>query len=152
MVPIFELKLVQYTFSIDSLRNCRKETEKIVSRESFQRYLPYQCVGCYSSSLPLSFSNTEKSSSVVVSPVTDPVAAISLSSLLMILPLRVFGRASLKRISSGLARAPISLTTCCRSSSIQTRIDCPRTGVSLPTGQFWFGGVHMRLWDLFLLT
>jgi hypothetical protein len=30
----------------------------------------------------------------------------------MILPLRVFGSASLKRISSGRAMAPISLTTC----------------------------------------
>ena len=54
---------------------------------------------------------TPISSSVVTSPRTAPLVAISRSSRRMILPERVFGSASVKRISSGRASAPISLTT-----------------------------------------
>ena len=64
----------------------------------------------YSSSCR-SFSKTEKSSSVVVSPATVPPEASSLSRRRIIFPLRVFGRASVKRRSSGLASEPISLAT-----------------------------------------
>ena len=39
----------------------------------------------------------------------------------MILPLRVFGSVSVKRMSSGLARAPISFATHLRSSSFNVR-------------------------------
>ncbi len=46
---------------------------------------------------------TFRSSSVVVSPLTSPPAAISFSRRRMIFPLRVLGRASVKRMSSGLA-------------------------------------------------
>ncbi len=60
------------------------------------------------SSIPFNFASTSKSSSVVVSPVTCPPAATSLSKRRMIFPLRVFGSASAKRISSGLAIAPIA--------------------------------------------
>ena len=35
----------------------------------------------------------------------------------MILPLRVFGSESVKRMSSGFAKAPISFATCSRSSA-----------------------------------
>src|SRR5215472_12135777 len=70
----------------------------------------------YSSS-SFSLAITERSSSVVTSPRTSPSVASSLSSRRIIFPLRVFGSASLKRISSGLASAPISLATHCRSSS-----------------------------------
>ena len=51
---------------------------------------------------------TLRSSSVVTSPPTEPEVTISLSSRRMILPLRVFGSASVKRICSGLAKLPIS--------------------------------------------
>src|SRR3954471_4042465 len=67
--------------------------------------------GDHSSAL-VSFAITLKSSSVVVSPFTSPPAAICLSKRRMILPERVFGRASAKRMSSGLATGPISLPTC----------------------------------------
>src|SRR5947209_1936172 len=59
------------------------------------------------SSAPASFASTLKSSRVVVSPVTFAPLAISLSKRRMIFPLRVLGRASAKRTSSGLAIAPI---------------------------------------------
>ena len=61
------------------------------------------------SSCSFSFARTLKSSSVVVSPLTSPPVAISFSRRRMILPLRVLGSASVKRISSGWASAPISL-------------------------------------------
>ena len=64
----------------------------------------------------------------------------------MILPLRVFGKASVNRISSGRASAPISLTTwtlsSCRSSSegawpvssvTNAEIPCPLISSGLPT-------------------
>ena len=54
---------------------------------------------------------TVKSSSVVTSPFTSPLVASSLSSRRMIFPLRVLGRASVKRIWSGLAKLPICLPT-----------------------------------------
>ena len=63
---------------------------------------------------------TERSSSVVVSPFTSPPAAISFSSRRMILPLRVLGRESLKRTSSGFASDPISFATHCRNSSFNS--------------------------------
>ena len=53
-----------------------------------------------------------ESSSVVVSPVVSLPAAMSRSRRRMILPLRVFGSESVKRMSSGRAKAPISLATC----------------------------------------
>ena len=56
------------------------------------------------------------SSSVVMSPRTAPLVAISRSRRRMILPERVLGSASVKRISSGRASAPISLTTCSPSA------------------------------------
>ena len=49
-----------------------------------------------------------RSSSVVTSPVTAFDVTISRSSRRMILPLRVLGSASVKRICSGLAKLPIS--------------------------------------------
>jgi hypothetical protein len=58
-----------------------------------------------------SFASTLKSSSVVVSPVTVAPLAISFRSRRMILPLRVFGSASAKRTSSGLAIAPMCALT-----------------------------------------
>ena len=58
-----------------------------------------------------SFASTLKSSSVVVSPLISPPAAICFSRRRMILPERVLGSASAKRISSGLATGPISLAT-----------------------------------------
>ena len=63
--------------------------------------------------LPLlfNFASTEKSSSVVVSPTVALPAASSRNRRRMILPLRVLGSASVKRMSSGLARAPISFAT-----------------------------------------
>ena len=64
----------------------------------------------YSSS-DRNFSSTEKSSSVVVSPATEPLVAISRRRRRMIFPDRVLGKASEKRISSGRASAPISLAT-----------------------------------------
>ena len=66
--------------------------------------------------LPLSFASTLKSSSVVVSPVTAFPLATSFSRRRMIFPLRVFGSASAKRISSGLAIAPMCMPTCSRNS------------------------------------
>ena len=56
---------------------------------------------------------------MVTSPLTAPPAAISRKSRRMILPERVLGRESVNRRSSGLAMGPISLTTCCRSSSLR---------------------------------
>src|SRR5436853_4849804 len=70
----------------------------------------------YSSALD-SFARTLKSSSVVVSPFISPPAAICLSKRRMIFPERVLGRASAKRMASGLATGPISLATWLRSSS-----------------------------------
>src|SRR5258705_12100566 len=69
----------------------------------------------YSSSA-LNFSSTEKSSSVVTSPTTEPLVAISRRSRRIIFPDLVFGNASVNRISSGRARAPISFTTWARNS------------------------------------
>src|SRR5689334_8575436 len=57
------------------------------------------------SSCSFSFASTLKSSSVVTSPLTSPPDASSLSSRRMILPLRVLGRESVKRIWSGAANA-----------------------------------------------
>src|SRR5207237_1264176 len=72
----------------------------------------------YSSSCcAASLVTTLKSSSVVTSPPTDPEVTISRSKRLMILPLRVLGSASVKRICSGLAKLPISLATHRRNSS-----------------------------------
>ena len=64
----------------------------------------------YSSSA-LSFARTLRSSRVVVSPVTLFPLATSFSKRRMIFPLRVFGSASAKRISSGFAIAPICVPT-----------------------------------------
>ena len=68
------------------------------------------------SSASRSLAMTVKSSRVVVSPLTVPPAAICLSRRRMIFPQRVLGSASAKRMSSGLATAPISFATCWRSS------------------------------------
>src|ERR1044072_3374332 len=68
------------------------------------------------SSSARNFSSTDKSSRVVTSPATVPLVAISRSKRRMILPDRVLGSASVNLISSGRARAPISFTTCSRSS------------------------------------
>ena len=54
------------------------------------------------------------SSRVVVSPSSGLPEAMSRSRRRMILPLRVLGKASVNRIMSGRAMAPISLTTCSR--------------------------------------
>src|SRR5262249_37029867 len=59
-------------------------------------------------------ASTPKSSSVVVSCVVCLPPATSRNSLRMILPERVFGRASVNRTSSGRASGPITLTTCSR--------------------------------------
>src|SRR5436853_3040696 len=75
----------------------------------------------YSSSL-LSFAITAKSSSVVTSPFTSPVPASSRRRRRMILPLLVLGSASVKRMSSGRARAPISFVTHLRSSSLSSGV------------------------------
>src|SRR4029077_15562238 len=63
-----------------------------------------------------SFAKTPKSSRVVVSPVTLAPLAISFSSRRMIFPLRVLGRASAKRTSSGFAIAPMCTPTWLRNS------------------------------------
>src|SRR5262249_51136447 len=68
------------------------------------------------------FANTLKSSSVVVSPVTFAPLAISFRSRRMILPLRVFGSASAKRTSSGLAIALMRTATCSRNSSFSPAV------------------------------
>ncbi len=52
----------------------------------------------YPSSFSFNFASTLKSSSDVVSPFTSPPAATSFRSRRMILPLRVLGRDSVKRI------------------------------------------------------
>src|ERR1051326_6792847 len=70
----------------------------------------------YSSALE-SRARTLRSSRVVVSPLISLPDAICLRRRRMILPDRVFGRASAKRISSGFATGPISLATCWRNSS-----------------------------------
>src|SRR5260370_23729296 len=64
----------------------------------------------YSSSVARSLARTPKSSSVVVSPLASVPAAISLSNRRMILPLRVFGSASVNRSASGLANLPTSFS------------------------------------------
>src|SRR5262249_8102585 len=75
---------------------------------------------CFSySSSSRNFARTEKSSSVVVSPTVALPEARSRSRRRMILPLRVFGRASVKRISSGFAKLPIALATCILRSSLR---------------------------------
>src|ERR1043165_6821469 len=74
----------------------------------------FECSGHGYSSSALSFSSTEKSSSVVPSPATVTLVAISRNNRRMILPDRVFARASVNLISSGRASAPISFTTCSR--------------------------------------
>ena len=76
----------------------------------------------YASSCSFNFAITLKSSSVVVSPFTSPLVASSRSRRRMIFPLRVLGSASVKRMSSGLARAPISLATHLRSSSFSSGV------------------------------
>jgi hypothetical protein len=63
------------------------------------------------SPLALSLARIERSSSVVVSPVTALPQAISLSRRRMIFPLRVFGSASVMRTSSGFAIGPITCPT-----------------------------------------
>ena len=68
----------------------------------------------------LSFSRTEKSSSVVTSPATVPLVAISRNSRRMIFPERVFGSMSVNRISSGRASAPISFVTWARNSAFNS--------------------------------
>src|SRR5205814_4597447 len=60
----------------------------------------------YSSS-SFNFAKTEKSSSVVVSPMVPCPEARSRSKRRMIFPLRVFGSESVNRISSGLAKLPM---------------------------------------------
>src|ERR1039458_2237230 len=60
------------------------------------------------SSTWVSRASTPRSSSVVVSPLISVPEAICLSRRRMILPERVFGNASAKRMSSGLATGPIS--------------------------------------------
>ena len=64
------------------------------------------------SSSARSFASTRRSSSVEVSPLASLPAATSFSSRRMILPLRVFGSASVKRMPSGRANLPISFSTC----------------------------------------
>src|ERR1700680_3209882 len=76
----------------------------------------------YASSLSLSRAITLKSSSVVMSPLTSPLVASSRSRRRMILPLRVLGSMSVKRMSSGLAIAPISLATHFLSSSLSSGV------------------------------
>jgi hypothetical protein len=73
--------------------------------------------GTCSSCCAASLVTTDKSSSVVTSPTTVFDVTISRSRRRMILPLRVFGSASVKRICSGLAKLPISCATHLRSSS-----------------------------------
>src|SRR6185503_8234718 len=74
----------------------------------------------YYSSSSFNFASTAKSSSVVTSPFTSPLVASSRSKRRMILPLLVFGSASLKRRSSGFASAPISFATQRRNSSFNS--------------------------------
>ncbi len=74
------------------------------------------------SSLSFNLEITEKSSSVVVSPLTSPLVASSRSKRRMIFPLRVFGSMSVKRMSSGFASAPISFATQRRSSSFSASV------------------------------
>src|SRR6202041_2060389 len=69
------------------------------------------------SSSSRSFERTDRSSSVVVSPRVSSPDAIWRRRRRMILPLRVFGKASVNLMSSGRASAPISLTTWARNSS-----------------------------------
>src|ERR1035437_9666674 len=82
------------------------------------------CVGSvpYPSSASRSLAMTVKSSRVVVSPLISPWVASSLSRRRMILPERVLGRASVKRIPSGRAREPISFETHLRSSSLSASL------------------------------
>src|SRR5262249_28053935 len=70
------------------------------------------------SSSSLSFASTEKSSSVVVSPLTSPLVASSLNRRRIILPDLVLGSVSENRMSSGRASAPISFATHWRNSSL----------------------------------
>src|ERR1035441_4065828 len=69
-------------------------------------------------------ASTPRSSRVVVSPLIFVPEAICLSRRRMILPERVFGNASAKRMSSGFATGPISLATCRRSSSRRAPSAC----------------------------
>ena len=57
-----------------------------------------------------------------MSPLTSPLVASSRSRRRMILPLRVFGSMSVKRMSSGRASAPISLLTQRRNSSFNSGV------------------------------
>ena len=66
------------------------------------------CSTLYPSSASRSLAITVKSSSVVMYQEISPCVASSLSMRRMILPLRVLGRNSVKRMSSGRAREPIS--------------------------------------------
>ena len=84
------------------------------------RRYSYRLVTSQASSLSFSFAITPKSSSVVVSPFTSPLLASSRNRRRMIFPLRVLGSVSVKRISSGLAMAPISFATHFRSSSFSS--------------------------------
>jgi methyl-accepting chemotaxis protein len=74
------------------------------------------------SSLSFNLAITPKSSSVVVSPFTSPLLASSRSRRRMIFPLRVLGSMSVKRMSSGLAMAPISFATHIRKSSFSSGV------------------------------
>ena len=76
----------------------------------------------HASSLSFNFAITPKSSSVVVSPFTSPLLASSRNRRRMIFPLRVFGSMSVKRMSSGLAMAPISFATHFRNSSFNSGV------------------------------
>src|SRR5207244_3344250 len=72
---------------------------------------------------------------VVGSPAVCLPAAMSRGSRRMIFPLRVLGSASVKRMSSGRAKAPISLATCSRStrlsSSLGVRLDSSVTKAAI---------------------
>ena len=63
--------------------------------------------------------------SVVVSPTDSLPAAMSRKRRRMILPLRVFGSAAVKRILSGVAKAPICLRTWAVSSDISDSLPSP---------------------------
>ncbi len=64
----------------------------------------------------------EKSSSVVVSPVTSLPSAISLRTRRMILPDLVFGSELANLSWSGFAIAPMSLPTCVLSSALSCSV------------------------------
>jgi hypothetical protein len=81
------------------------------------------------SSSVLSFSSTEKSSSVVTSPATVPLVAISRSSRRIIFPDLVFGKASEKRISS----KPMKLLrhSCPKGFRVSTRLRTQRSSSAI---------------------